>query len=424
MSIRDWFNGTKVRDETETSPPVDDVLLRALLNGDDIDRNQALMVPEVSSCVDLICSMFALLPVKLYKRTTVDGKEHVEEVKGDPRIRMLNEDTGDTLDAYQFKMALCEDYLLGKGGYAYINKTTRNRVKSLNYVQDRYITIMHGTDPVFKTYNIVINGEVYEPFQFIKMLRHTKNGWTGHGIVEEVNSALKTAYQTILYQLQLVEKGGNKKGFITAEHKLSQDEINRLKVAWNRLYSSNQDNVVILNKGLDFKESSNTSVEMQLNQSKVNLNNDIDRIFHMDSNADTFIKRAILPIGTAFKTALNRDLLLEKEKGTYFFDVDYSETLKASMKERFEAYKTGKEAGFIGINEIRQRENLPQIDGLDIIDFGLGSAMFDMNTGKIYVPNTNATVNGEEGENGKDEIEPDAEGDQTADESGAEGADN
>lgn len=394
MAIKDWF---RPKAEADDAVSIDDVLLKAVFSREGIGREQAMMIPEVASCVDLVCSTFALLPVKLYRREEVGGREKVVEVKDDPRVRLLNDDTGDTLDGYQFKMAMCEDYLMGKGAYAYINKSARNRIKSINYVQDKDIAFLCSSDPIFKTYKVQINGKVYEPFQFIKMLRHTKTGWSGTGIVKEISAALKTAYQTLIYQLELVEKGGNKKGFLKADRKLGKEEVETLKRAWNNQYKNSEDNVIILNKGMDFQESSNTAVEMQLNQSKATLNNDIQKIFHVDSDPDKFIKRAILPIGTAFKTALNRDFLLEREKESYFWDIDYSETLRASMKERFEAYKVGKEAGFISINEIRAKENMPQVEGLDIIDFGLGSAMFDLNTGEIYVPNTDTTKGGEDG---------------------------
>ena len=53
------------------------------------------------------------MPVKLYK--IKDGK--VEEQDRDERVKLLNGDTGDTLDAFQMKKAMVSDYLLGKGGY-------------------------------------------------------------------------------------------------------------------------------------------------------------------------------------------------------------------------------------------------------------------------------------------------------------------
>ena len=74
------------------------------------------------------------MPVKLYKYK--QGK--VEEQDNDPRVRLLNNDTGDTLDPFQFKKAIVEDYLMGKGGYAYIRKF-RNRVTGLFYVKDIFV---------------------------------------------------------------------------------------------------------------------------------------------------------------------------------------------------------------------------------------------------------------------------------------------
>ena len=120
----------------DQSIQLDDVLLQALLNGEPITREKALTLPEVSSAVDLICSMVASTPVKLYKYK--QGK--VTEVENDTRTKLLNSDTGDTLNACQFKYAMVEDYLLGKGGYSVIRRD-RNDVTGLFYVKDIYVAI-------------------------------------------------------------------------------------------------------------------------------------------------------------------------------------------------------------------------------------------------------------------------------------------
>lgn len=135
---------------------------------------------------------------------------------------------------------------------------------------------------------------------------------------------------------------------------------------------------------------------MQLNESKKTLQDEINNIFHIDPNDyDKTFKQAIYPIVKAFETALNRDLLLEKEKGKYFFEFDVKEIVKASLKERYEAYKIAKEIGLKTINELRKDENLNNLDGLDIIDMGLGSVLYNVNTGEYYTPNTGEVKNGE-----------------------------
>ena len=372
---------------TPITPPVDDVLLSALMKGETITRDKAMTLPAVAGAVDFISNIIASMPVKLYKYK--QGK--VEALDGDSRVKLLNGDTGDTLDAFQFKKAMVEDYLLGKGGYAYIRRY-RNEVTGLFYVEDIYITIMKNFQPIFKDYVILVEGQEYKPYEFIKLLRKTKDGSSGVGLTVELSKALETAYQTLLYQLGLVKSGGNKKGFLKSVRKLGQDEINVLKNAWQNLYANNESNVVVLNNGLEFQEASNSSVEMQLNESKKTLQDEINNIFHIQNDFYDTFKQAIYPIVKAFETALNRDLLLEKEKKNYFFEFDVKEIVKANIKERYEAYKLAKESSFMTINEIRKAENMEYIEGLDVVNVGLGAVLYDINTHQYYTPNTNSTA--------------------------------
>lgn len=116
--------------------------------------------------------------------------------------------------------------------------------------------------------------------------------------------------------------------------RLTRKAIDALKSEWHNFYSNNEENVIILNDGLAFQEASNTSVEMQLSQSKKSMNDSILDIFGVPKNWDweTFIKTAIMPILVAIECALNRDLLLEKEKKSFFFAFDTKEIIKGDIK--------------------------------------------------------------------------------------------
>jgi HK97 family phage portal protein len=374
----------------DTSVELDDVLLKALLNGETITREKALMLPVVSSAVDFISNAVASMPVRLFR--VVKGEVH--EVENDIRTRLLNNDTGDTLDAFQMKKAMVTDYLLGKGGYAVIQKD-RNNVVALRYVEDIYVSVYQNADPVYKYVTFLIGNRDYKNYEVIKLLRNTKNGASGTGLTDEISKALETAYSTLLYQLGLVQSGGNKKGFLTSEKKLDQESIDKLKEAWRNLYANNTSNVVVLNNGLKFQESSSTSVEMQLNDSKKTLKDEINGVFHIFDDFDKTFKEAIYPIIKAFETALNSTLLLESEKKKYFFEFDVKEIIRANLKERYEAYKLAKETGFLTINEIRREENLNYVEGLDVINVGLGAVLYDTNTHTYYTPNTGSTFGGD-----------------------------
>ena len=365
---------------------VSDVLLTTIIKGESITREQALAIPAVAANVDFVSNCIASMPIKLFKRK--DG--HVEEVTDDTRIRLLNNDTGDTLDAFQMKKAMVTDYLLGKGGYCYIARH-KNDVTGLYYVQDFYVTFNYDFVPIYKTYKIYVGENTYQPYEFIKILRNTVTGAWGIGIIEELTKALETCYQTMIYQLGLVKTGGNKRGFLKSEKKLTEEAMTALKAAWSRLYANNTENVVVLNQGLDFKEASNTSVEMQLNETVEKLDSQIDKIFHIYSDFNETFKFAIYPIVKAFETALNRDLLLEKEKSKYFFEFDVKEIIKADIKSRYEVYRMSKECQMTTINERRRMENMNDIEGGDVIDLGLGAVLYDVKTHTYYTPNTDTT---------------------------------
>ena len=392
--------------ETPNDMPVDDVLLKAMLTGKPITRAQAMTIPAVCSAVDFISNSIATMPVKLYKIR--DGR--VEEKTDDTRVRLLNGDTGDTLNAYQMKAAMVRDYLMDGNGYAYIRQN-RNEFTGLFYVMDDYVAPLINANPIFKKRSLMVYDAEYELFQFVKLLRNTEDGAEGQGLTKEVGKALETAYNTLLYQLGLVKTGGNKKGFLKSQRKLGQEEINTLKRAWSNLYgNTSSENVVVLNNGLEFQEASSTSVEMQLDQNKKTLTAEINNIFHIhDDDFYKTFKEAIYPIVKAFETELNCTLLLEKEKKNHFFEFDVKEIVRANFKERYEAYKLAKETGMMTINEIRRAENLPHIEGMDVINVGLAAVLYDTNTKTYYTPNKDAVTDLEGGDDAfQKKVEEDA----------------
>ena len=380
----------KKRETVLDKSQVDDVLLKAIIGGTEITREQALSIPAVSGAVDFICNTFAQIPFKLYKGSTKDGKKVTEEVT-DNRVIIINDDTRDKLDGFQFKKAICEDYLLGQGGYAYIKKIGNN-FAGLFYVEESKISFSCNFEPIFKDYDILVHGKTYKDYEFIKLLRNTKDGASGIGVTKEIGTALSTAYRRIIYDYDLTVTGGSRKGFIKSTKHLDKASITALKNAWEDYYKGNA-NTVILNDGLEFQEASNTSRENETNAKEVTFNNVIKDIFHIRDTYEDTIKDAIMPIAVAFTTALNRDLLLEKEKGSFYFAPDTKELYRGSLKERYEAYKIAIEGGWKTRNEIRYMEDDDALEGLDCINLGLGDVLLDTKTGVIYTPNTNSMVN-------------------------------
>lgn len=377
----------------------EDTLLRALLGGGTVTREVALQVPTVSGGIDLIANIIAGTPIKLYREE--DGK--TEEVRDDPRVRLLNDETGDTLNANEFWRAMIRDYYLGKGGYAYIQREG-GRAAGLYYVEEERISIQKNTDPIFKDFDILVDGRSYRPFEFLRILRNTRDGASGVPITEESARLIETAYAALVFERNSARRGGNRRGFLKSPRRLDRESLDTLRSAFSRLYGSEgegNENFVVLNEGIEFQEASSTSVEMQLNENKAANAEEFAKIFHVstsamsgkadESDVASLARLCAIPLMGVIQCALNRDLLLESEKGQFYWAFDTKELLRGDMQSRFAAYKTALEANFMQIDEVRYAEDMEPL-GLTWVKLGLNDVLYDPKTQQIYTPNTNQTA--------------------------------
>lgn len=372
-------------------------LLAAITKKDIVTKEMALQIPSISGCVDLIANVIAGTPLKLYEER--GGK--TQEVVDDQRVRLLNDDTGDTLTANEFWRAMIRDYYLGKGGYAYICREN-GRYAGLHYVDEQYISVVKNSDRIFKDYDILVQGQRYKPYDFLKILRATKDGATGTPVTEENSRLIDAAYRALILERNMARRGGRKKGFLESEKRLDKESLDRLREAFARLYGGgngyDEENFVVLNNGVKFKESTSSAVEMQLNEIKRSNADEFARIFHVspqlvagaagEGDMSTLANLAAVPLMTTIQCALNRDLLLEKEKSIRYWAFDTKELLKGNIKERFEAYKLALDANFMQIDEVRYKEDLPEL-GMTWVKLGLQDVLYDPKTQRIYTPNTN-----------------------------------
>lgn len=395
MALRDIFKRAEEPQE-EITPEIDEALLRSLLECEEMSRKKAMAIPSFGSSVDMVSGIVASIPIRLYRR---EGGR-VEEVTDDPRVELLNGDTGDTLTATEMKKAMVEDYLVGKGGFAYINRS-RNKVKSLHYVKCDDIQALENANPIFKECRYQVYGKIYEPWQFVRLLRSTKDGRTGESLIKQNGESLAVAYSTMKYEQTLVKRGGNKRGFVKSDRKLSEQAFSALKNAWKNFYQDSEENVIILNDGVSFQEASDTSVEMQLNENKETNANDIYAMFKMsprivrggadENDRDNYTRYGLMPLLAEFKAAINRSLLLETEKTNMFFDFDLGEFTKANMKDRWAAWANAKRNGLVMPDEFRTSENMPPL-GINYVNMGLQDVLMNPEDDTVIVPNMGTVI--------------------------------
>lgn len=377
----------------------------------ELTREAALSIPTVSACINKIGETISRLPVKLYRR----DEEQVTEIFDDPRIRLLNGSTGDTLNTVDMWKASVEDYYLGRGAWIFINSDGFN-VKSLHYVDSRDVSFMYNTDPIFKAFRVQINAQSYYDFQFIKFLRKTRDGYTNIPLQEEAAEILSAAYNGLKLENMMNSNGGCKPGFLKSKNKLSDAAINSIKDGYRKVYDNtdSREKILVLNDGIDFEAISSTAAELQMNENKKTNSIEICKLFDfphtvIDGGASEDDNKkftaAVIAVLNQIETELDNCLLLESEKEQgYYWAFDTKELTRGSLLERMQAYEIAKRNNILQVDEIRREKDYEPL-GFNFITLGLNDVLLNPVTMDVFTPNTGQTKNLLTGEERADGME-------------------
>lgn len=374
-----------------------------ILSGETVTRSQAMEIPTVSACIDKIAGTISRLPIKLYKKDS--GK--ITEIQDDSRLVLLNGETGDTLSTVDMWRSVIEDYYLGGGGWIFVNSNGIS-VKSLHYVDSRNISVMTNNDPIFRAFKVFVNGLPFYDFQFIRLFRKTKTGYSNVPLQDDNPKILSAAYNALKLEVQMNRTGGNKRGFLKAKTKLSQEAKEEVKNSFSSFYCNDTGGKIpLLNDGLDFQPVSSTAVELQMNENKKINSTEICKLFGFphtvidggasDDDNKKFIE-TIVSLLNQIETALDSFLLLETEKNKgFYFAFDTKELTRGSLRERYEAYEIAVRNRILQVDEVRREEDFEPL-GFNFVTMGLGDVLLNPQTMEVFTPNTGQTTNLKSGE--------------------------
>jgi len=356
-------------------------------------------IPMVNANINYIAGRIAPLKVKLYKKE--DGK--IVEIKGDVRTRLMNNDCGGVISAYNTKFNMIKDYLIQGRSHIFVERKGL-KINSLRYVNPSDVMIMGNNDPIFKEVQYSVMGKPYKDFDFIT-LANTTDGVTFSGLINQNKTLLESAMYMLNNNKVSAKNSNAPKGIIESDIPLGQEELDALKSSWRKFVNSGTEQSFVLNQGLHFQNVGGNNQQNQIVEQQNLIDKQICALFGTslelingtatEEQEKAFIRAKLIPLLDKIIEEYNRVLLLETEKlDGYFFAFDLSEISKdASMKDRMEAYKVGLESNILDINTVREIENLPRIPNLDnVLKMNLSDVLFNVSNGNSMILNLGKTV--------------------------------
>lgn len=361
-----------------------------------VTEEQALSIPAVKSCVELITSSIAQLPIYLYKETP-NGE--VNKIN-DSRISLLNDKTNQFETGYRTKKMIVKDLLFY--GKAYLYKASQNELHYLPANKIRQEKYMYEDGIRVGKIDFVYSSPVKTVTLSSDQLIIFDAG--NDGILVDGSEVLEQALNELEYSKNILKNGALPVGILKASSRLTQKAIDRLRQAWENLYTgtSKAGKTVILEEGLDYEPISLNPNDLQLNETSKNTLSSICRLFNLPEamiNASAnkysslemqniqFLQYTISPLINVIESSLNDELLNDFEKRSgFYFRFDTSEILRTTEKEKVDVVTKLVDGGLISLNEARAKLDLPKVEN-DYFKMNLGSALLDPTTGALTIIN-------------------------------------
>ena len=402
----------KKNEEERNLVPVN-IALHGILTGvsDDLyTSEQLLSIPVAKACNDLIVNAIKALPIELYEY--IDNNT-VKEIKDDYRLRLLNSEPNIVSTGCDFKAKIVQDLLLHGNAYVEIERNG-NEIIGLWNLNPSEVGILKYSDKnkphIIRDIKIKLNNDIELSLEnvMISTVSSNDNGLTGQGVIARGYRTIELALNEIELNKNIMNNGSSPISIVKLDRNLSADAQQRLRDSWNKMYASSQNagKLLILEQGMEYEKLSFSPNELGLSASRTKTQADLCSLFGVpesmvDSSANSygsvesasirFLQYSINPYINIIESSLNRSLLLEKEKGKYFFKINTDVVLQTTVKERYDALNVGISAGILSLNEARIKENLPPVEN-NFHRLSLGAVMYDPEEQVYFIPNMSTVV--------------------------------
>jgi HK97 family phage portal protein len=271
---------------------------------------------------------------------------------------------------------LVQDMLLKGNAYAYIHRSTDNRIQQLIYIPAEYVSINYNNN-LFEDITYIIAGfnKIVEHSDIIHLINLSNDGVRGVSTIHYATQSLQISTES--------EQSANNAlnsaitGLLSVESALSDKQKKDVKMAWNKNVAEDG-GIAVLSGGWKFQPVSINAHDAQLIESRKFNAVDISRWFGVpttklginegisyngiEGENLAFLSDTLSPLLQKIEIELERKLYSETEKLNIDVKFDVSNLLRVDLRSKAEYYRTLFNIGALTINEIRNELDMEGIE--------------------------------------------------------------
>jgi HK97 family phage portal protein len=351
------------------------------LSGEPVTAQRAASLTAVWACVSLISGCISSMPLILYRRTADDGRERAVEHSLYDVLRVR---PNPVQSCQAFYESLVTSVLLRGNGYATVTRDDTGAVRALWFVSPDRVSVellptgrlrYRVTTPSGPT--LVPDGSMLHVMGPL-----SADGYLGASVISCFKETLGLSLAQERFSGEYFSNAAVPRGVLTTPRALGDTARARLTTALAAAHDGpgKRFKTLLLEEGMAWQALGLSNEDSQLLESRKFSIQEIARIFgvpaHMlsgevtgsltYSNAETraldFLKYSLGPWLARLESAINYTCIAPLERKQLYVEFLADSLLSTDTTSRYSAYKIGLDAGFLTLDEVRRRENLPALD--------------------------------------------------------------
>ncbi|RDH41603.1 phage portal protein [Zooshikella ganghwensis] len=354
--------------------------------GVSVTKSTAMCVSAVYACVRLISGAIATLPFEVFRKEGSSRKKDASH----SLYGILRKQPNPKVSSVVFWETACTHILLQGNSYAIIHRNRQGDPLALTIIDPSRVEVDVKNDRLL--YFITLEDGQYLPFDMDDILHIPGIGWNGRKGLSVISSvgqnSIGCAIAADEYAGRFFSNDATPRGYLSYPNKISADQADEIRNYWFKKHQGleNKHLPAVITGGGEFKETTLSPQDSQIIQTRKFQVCDIARIFgvppHLVGETEKstswgtgieqqsigFVQYTLRPHLTRIEQEVNRKLF---RSDSFFAEFNVNGLLRGDIKGRNEAYRIAlggnQEPGWMTVNEVRKLDNLPPIEGGDIL---------------------------------------------------------
>lgn len=338
-------------------------------SGEKVTVDRALHLVPVYNAVSQIAGAVGSLPLPVYER---DG-EYRKRASGSPAWRLLHDEPNPDMASDEWAEITSSHIELWGNSYQYMVKDSRGEVIQLWPLAPERLQVTRDPDgrKLF-----LIEGEIFRDDTILHIRGLSSDGLLGYSPIQLARNAIANGLAQEKFQGRFLKADGKPSVLLRHPNDLKPEAAERLKSSWD---SIKEGGTAVLEEGIEVERWTMPLEDAQFIEQMEFSDKRIAQIFLLPpgrlgakSGASQqystvamenlhFVTYTLQRRLRRIESALNRERGIFPDRST-FCEFLIDGLLRGDQKERYQAYLIGKKAGFLDVEDIRPKENLPRLE--------------------------------------------------------------